>query len=386
MLFRSYLYEVSEVLQRSARQTKICFSCRYYPIISRNSGFEIRMEKENQDDISDYIDRELLIRIQAGKRKSSIDDLKLLQSNISSGADGVFLWATLVVPLVAIKYNGGKSTKYILEMLRKVPPELDSIYEHILKTLINDEDREDSLHLMQWICFANRPLSVTDLRYALASDDLAIHEFQNSARDSEGFVDDDAQMEQQITSLSGGLVEIRDHRYSKVVQFIHQSVNDTFLLKGGFTWLGLDDKVDAVGQGHHRLAKSCVNFLKLGEAQDINPSEFIATKVRTEWHPFLEYATTSWFLHAEIAESKGVPQTNLIQQFEWPTGRYFNLWNGMFQGIDSYNPRCPELASTLLHISAASNLQSIVAKLLEVTTPLEVDAGENTPLRSKSVV
>ncbi|KFZ11275.1 hypothetical protein V502_07637 [Pseudogymnoascus sp. VKM F-4520 (FW-2644)] len=358
----TYLHEVSEVLQGSASQTKICFSCRHYPIISRNSGFEICMENENQDDISDYIKREFSRRIHEDKRKSWIYDLKLLQSSISSGADGVFLWATLMVPLVAIKYNDGKGTKYILGMLRSLPPDLGSIYEHILKTLINDEDQEDSLHLMQWICLASRPLSLTDLRYALASDDLAIHEFQNSAQDSEGFVDDDAQMEQQITSLSGGLVEIRDYHNSKVVQFIHQSVNDTFLLKGGFKWLGLDDKVDAVGQGHHRLAKSCANFLKLGEVQEINPSQFMITDVSREWYPFLEYATKSWFLHAQIAESKGVLQTGLLQQFEWP------------------DRRCPGLESTLLHTSAASNLQSIVKKLLTVTTASELDAGGNTPL------
>ncbi|OBT66968.1 hypothetical protein VE03_04238 [Pseudogymnoascus sp. 23342-1-I1] len=371
----AYLHEVSVVLQRSARQTKICFSCRHHPIIGFNSGFEICMEKENQDDISAYIDRELSIRIQARKRKSWEEDLKRLQSKVSDSADGIFLWATLMVPLVVTRYNDGKTIAYILEMLRRVPSELGSTYEYILKTLINEEDREDSLHLMQWICFANEPLSLTDIRYALASDDLKIHEFQNFARDSEGFVDDDAQMEQQITGLSGGLVEIRDHHYSKVVQFIHQSVNDTFLHNGGFQWLGLNDKADAVGQGHNRLTKSCVNFLKLGEVQEV-----MQVHESIEWLPFLIYATKSWILHAEIAEGKDILQTDLIQQFEWPNGRYFNHWNDMFQEIDAIHPKCPEFTSTLLHVSAASNLQSIVRKLVEVTIPSEADAGGDTPL------
>ncbi|KFY07164.1 hypothetical protein V492_07388, partial [Pseudogymnoascus sp. VKM F-4246] len=374
----NYLYEVNEVLEESPRQTKICFSCRHYPIVSRNSGFEICVEKENQGDISNYVGRELSLRIQARAK----DDLGLLQTKISSGADGIFQWAKLMVPQVATKYNNGKSTKHILDMLHRVPPELDSVYEHILKTLISDENRKDSLHLMQWICFANEPLSLTDIRYALASDESVIHEFQNSARDSEGFVDNDAQMEQQITSLSGGLVEIRDHRRSKVAQFIHQSVNDTFLLKGGFKWLGLDDKVDAVGQGHHRLTKSCVNFLKLGEVQGIDPSDIEAAKRSIEWYPFLIYAIKSWFLHAEMAESKGVLQIDLIQRFEWPNGRYFNHWVSMFRQIDQYDSKCPELESTLLHVSAASHLQSIVGELLEVTSPSEVDARGNTPLHS----
>lgn len=66
----TYLHEVSDLLQRSTCQTKICFSCRHHPIIGFSSGFEICMEKENQDDISDYITRKLSVHIQARRRKS----------------------------------------------------------------------------------------------------------------------------------------------------------------------------------------------------------------------------------------------------------------------------------------------------------------------------
>ena len=338
----TYIYDVNEELQGSARQTRICFSCRHYPIFSLNIGFEVCMEKENDDDISACINQELLKHIQAPERQSRADNVKVLQRQVSSSASGVFLWASLMVPLVAKEYNKGKSLKHVLETLQRAPPDLGSIYEHILKTLIDAEDRKDSLHLMQWICLADRLLSLTELRYALALDDSAIYEFQNSARDSEGFVEDDTRMEQLITSLSGGLIEVRDHHGSNVVQFIHQSVNDS-LLKGGFEWLGLDSRADVVGQGHHRLARSCVNYLKLGEVQEIKLLSSSRSQGTRQNPPFLEYAIQSWFLHAQTAESKGITQNDLIQRFDWPDAHYFHHWIDMFQAIDesSLNPGDP---------------------------------------------
>jgi ankyrin repeat domain-containing protein 50 len=365
----NYIHEVHEELQSSVRQTWICFSCRHFPILTRNIGIEVCMEKQNEEDISAYVNRELSARIHERKRPSWAHDLRALQNQIASSARGVFLWAGLMAPLVAKKYNDGKSLKHVLEELRRAPPDLNFIYRHILTTQVDAEDREHSLHLMQWVYLAERPLSLTELRYSLALDDSAIHEFQNSVQDSEYFVEDDARMEQLITSLSGGLVEVTDHGDSNVVQFIHQSVNDS-LLKGGFEWLGLESRQDAIGQGHDRLTKSCVNYLKLGEVRGVKLNRRY-DRPKTQNPPFLEYAITSWFRHAQTAEEKGFAQSDLIRRFEWPDTYYFDHWIEMYRAIDEYHHNCPKLLTTLLHTSAASNLQSIVQELLATGPILE---------------
>jgi ankyrin repeat domain-containing protein 50 len=349
----------------------MCFSCRHYPIVSRNIGFEVCMEEQNEYDISTCVNRQLLERMHEPKRLSWADDLKSLQSNIASRARGVFLWASLMVPIVMKEYNKGKSLTDVLKTLKRIPSDLRSIYEHILQTLIDIEDRKDSLHLMQWICLAVKPLSLTELRYALALDDSVLHEIQSSPRDSEGFVEDDGRMKLLVTSLSGGLAEVRDHHDSNHVQFIHQSVND-FLLSGGFEWPGTECLVDFAGQGHHRVTRSCVNYLKLPEVQEIELLSFednersnkqdLRRKVQRV--PFLEYAVKSWSLHAEMAENKDIPQNDLIQRFEWPATRYFHRWIDLFLVTDEDNHRCPGRFATLLHISAASNLRSITHELL----------------------
>ncbi|KFY26104.1 hypothetical protein V493_04270 [Pseudogymnoascus sp. VKM F-4281 (FW-2241)] len=367
----AYIYEVYEVLQKSASQTRICFSCRNYPIVSLNVGLELYMEDENKNDILAYVNNELAKHIHAHKRPSREDDLKLLQCEISSRASGVFLWIHLIIPIVAKDYNDGKSIDQVLSTLQSAPYNLRSIYEHILKDLIADEGRKDTLHLMQWICLATRPLSVKEIRYALALDDLAIHKSQNSARDSLDFVEDDATMELRITSLSGGLVEVRHHQQLKTVQFMHQSVSDT-LFTGGFEWLGLNSRIDVVGQGHHRLARSCVNYLKLGEVQNVGLSYGQSL-------PLLDYAIAYWFVHAQKAECSGIDQTGLIERFEWPRAGYLDRWIEMSQW--SMRSTCPMLKSTLLHISASSNLLGITKKLLLSTSLLEMkDEIGDTPL------
>jgi hypothetical protein len=305
----NYIYELHEKFQSSAGQTRICFSCRHYPILSRNIGFEVCMEKQNEEDILTCVCRELSEKIQQHQRLSWADDLKALQNQIANSAHGVFLWASLMVPLVAKEYNKGKSLKHVLKMLHKAPPDLDSIYKYILTTLVDVGDRKDSIHLIQWISLAKRPLSVTEVRYALALDDSAIHEVHDSVQESEGFVKDDSQMKQLITSLSGGLVEVKEHHNSNVVQFIHQSVNDS-LLNGGFEWLGIKSPQDVVGEGHHRLTRSCVNYLKLEKVQEVELFTRYSRR-QTQIPPFLEYATKFWFLHAQEAESKDIAQNDL---------------------------------------------------------------------------
>ncbi|RDW94780.1 hypothetical protein BP5796_00543 [Coleophoma crateriformis] len=368
----TYIYEVHEMLQNSAGRTNICFSSRQYPIYSRNMGTEICMEKENGSDISDYINVELAKCLQENSRQSWLDDLETLQSQVTSTADGVFLWARLIIPLIAKQYNKGKSLNQVQQMLHELLPDLSSIYEHTLKNLIDDEDQADSLHLMQWVCLATRPLSLTELRYALALDDSAFQESQNSVSDSQGFVEDDLRMKQLITSLSGGLIEVRDHYYHQgFVQFIHQSVNDT-LLKGGFKWLGLESEADVVGKGHQRLTKSCINYLKLEEVQELRFSGLDRDQIAMQAHPFLDYAIKSWSLHAQMAEQKGISQIHLIQKFEWPGERYFKRWIDIYQAIDKDNERCPQPSTTFLHTSAALSLSSVIEELLDRGQDLEV--------------
>lgn len=376
----TYLHEVNEQLLQSKHATSICFACRHYPIVRTSDGIQICVEDENFTDISAYALSELRRQIHPRDQNLGSDHLNELQERISNKASGVFLWVALVIPAIAKQYNEGRSVEEILGGLEKAPSDLKTIYEHILG-LVDPKFRRQTLHLMEWICLAERPLSLTELRFALAMDDSSIHPYQESAQGSTGFVENDMRMKDMTIGLSGGLAEVKLHHEVHIVQFIHQSVND-FLLKDGFAWLDQNSSGNAAGRGHDRLAKSCINYLKLGEVERAASSSFLNKSSLKANLPFLRYSTESWVLHAEKAERGNVPQRDIIQRFQWPTALYFTNWIKLSRTISKkYGPWRPEAYVTLMHVAAASNLESIVAALLDSNTPLEAkDVVGNTAL------
>ena len=86
----------------------------------------------------------------------------------------VFLWACLMIPIVAKQYNDWISLDTILSTLRQVPSDLDDIYRQILADVVYTEKRPLTLLLMQWIFLAKDPLSVTQFRHAMTSNDSSV--------------------------------------------------------------------------------------------------------------------------------------------------------------------------------------------------------------------
>ena len=89
-LVRSFERSV-EAAGSSAAKLRVCWSSRYYPHISLQSsrGSTLRLDQENTEDIRRYVHEELPDRMNAR--------LPFLRSDIMFKAQGVFLWAVLVV-------------------------------------------------------------------------------------------------------------------------------------------------------------------------------------------------------------------------------------------------------------------------------------------------
>jgi hypothetical protein len=326
----SYFHTLNDRLSSTNGSTRICISCRDYPVTATIPGLEVRVEENNQEDISSFIRDELHFILRREEVSSEVNAWSELKDDLLRKASGVFQWARLVVPLV-IKYDSdGESLPYIRRQLLDVPEGLGAVYEHILKNVIEPRNRKRALHLMQWICLAERPLSTTELRYAMASDDMNVHLSQNYCKDAKDFVESDIRMERLVTSLSGGLAEVRQQGYhGQLVQLIHKSVSD-FLISDGFQFLfaianetfhqGLDHSVrlstnEIIGKSHDRLLRSCLNYLKLGEIQ-LKDNRLLRKWIMKGKFPFITYATRFLFTHAENAESYGTLQYHLVQHLE----------------------------------------------------------------------
>ncbi|KAK8226901.1 hypothetical protein HDK77DRAFT_487248 [Phyllosticta capitalensis] len=135
---------------------KVCVSCRYYPNLFTR-GLRIPVEKGNRQDIATYVKHEL----------SSLRDIEQtgIEHQIITRAQGIFQWAVLVSFKAIQMSKAGKTAKMIESAIADVPKSLDKLYEGLL--LENEDDREQTLRLFQWICYREEPLNLLQLRWVL---------------------------------------------------------------------------------------------------------------------------------------------------------------------------------------------------------------------------
>jgi len=387
-----FFHVLNDKIGETRSTAKICISCRHYPITAKIPGLDVVVENHNQDDISKYVRATLQSEVRREPGDLDSETWRELEEKIIMKAAGIFQWARLVIPIVLDHYHDGDSRAEIFRILATVPDELEDVYEYILSKIIKPYFRKRTLHLMQWIFLAERPLTVTEMRYAIASDDIHGSPPPIACADVKDFVESDDLMVLVVTSWSGGLAEVQNHEGKKIVQFIHQSVND-FFLSGGLIFLEsvstgiagtrntkralVSSEDDIIGRSHDRLARSCITYFKL---EDVQLSQMLGTTLNLELLPFLDYATKSWFLHAEKAERLGITQATLIEQFA-PPPEILTKWIKTYILMDEFSIYCPQEGAKLLHVASGANLKTVVSVLLQQNADIEeADIWGNRPL------
>ncbi|KAL8310357.1 hypothetical protein RB597_010277 [Gaeumannomyces tritici] len=244
----------------SFKQLRICFACRHYPILDQDGVFEICLENENRKDISTYVQGSLSA-LSVGT-KSPIPDL------ITVRAEGVFLWACLVVKRVLELEREAETSENIEAELRFIPRELDELYQGLIRNM-----RPASLKLMQWICFAVPPPSIGELPWAMALEANRPCRPPRECQSGTGYESDNGRMKRRVQMLSCGLAEVTSSSDAQVVQFIHQSVKD-FLVEKGLSALesGLTSTGLAIEMAHHRLSSAATTAIVLGASRTSSPS------------------------------------------------------------------------------------------------------------------
>jgi len=134
----------------------------------QESHHVIKMQDENTGDISrfadDFLNRDAKL---TGKTLNEASDY------ITKHAQGVFVWVRLVrSELVRCAETGYRGSE-IFEVLRGLPRELEPFYQRMFNTLENGLPQEirDGIRLFEFVLFALRPLTVEELRDALAVPD-----------------------------------------------------------------------------------------------------------------------------------------------------------------------------------------------------------------------
>jgi ankyrin repeat protein len=363
---------------------KICFSCRHYPIITLENGLTVLVEDENGRDIESYVQEELEIA------QLSAEKLFELKSKIVQRASGVFQWVVLVTQMAIKDCRQGRNVKKALDSIRCMPKELHKLYELILHQ-ISKESVAESLHMLQWMCFAERPLTITELRFAWVVDEKSPYSCIRDCTSSTEYAEDDDEMEKRLKTLSGGLAEIKRHGKFRIAQLIHQSVND-YLVPGGLERLSHNCSHDPgssmIGAAQFRLSRSCINYLKMTEIQswketkgvEINGYEMESLELQSCF-PFLRYSAAYWLFHAQKAEKEGVGQQDLLELLQWQSSNFVQKWchlNELAARVPSDDPKCyTEWYTSLFHVAAKYNLKSALAAMLSGPEETKIDTPDN---------
>ncbi|KAJ4180948.1 hypothetical protein NW759_017219 [Fusarium solani] len=368
-------------LPSTGSQFHICFTCRHYPILDQACQLEICLEDENAQDISTYVRAQLSVSREL--TASKIPDL------IAKHAQGVFIWARLVVDRIVDLDNGGAGLKKIEDEIYSIPPDLDDLYHDLIR---NVDERSASLKLIQWICFTMRPLSLDELRWAMIVDADYPHKSLLECKSTKDYIADSGRMKRRVQTLSCGLAEVTSD--TKVVQFIHQSVKDFFVQKG-LSALDENAKPDfVVGSAHHRLSRTCIRYLAMEEIgrsanhkrNDMFFESHKGDDMISEF-PFLYYATTSWVAHTKQSDARSVPQEDLLEYFAGPLTTLVERWVRIYRILERYSDDCPPEGTSLIHVMSRHGVVGALWAILKKADQvgINIDAKDSygrTPLSS----
>ena len=332
----------------------ICFSCRHYFNVALENGLEVCVEDENHDDIETYIQNTIENAVQDKKTAEVIRE-EIVQRSL-----GNFQWTVLVLPGVVNLYRNGSSLKTIKRRVQTIPSELRELYQELLEA-IPDEELPYSLRLMQWICFAVRPLSLEELRFATIIDANTSYRTISDCQNAEecDYAETDEQMKRRIRYLSRGLAEAKQHKNMWIAQFIHQSVKDYFV-QSGLQILNKHSSESAVGCAHFQLSRSCIKYMAMKEIR--NRSRSYDQNLIFDF-PLLRYAISYWISHVEEVEKERMPQSDLLNYFHPPSSDLLRFWIHMCDKIGSYEFFGD---TTLVHIASKYCLLSVLNAILNL--------------------
>ena len=295
--FANFLQELADTSYDANSKVNICISSRWYPTVTIRYCAEIFVDIMNRKDIKRYVSRELN---QYGFIPSETHKIK---DSLTSKAEGVFLWARLVLSSVARAFDAGMNLDLssFLSYLAELPKPLDELFERILEKS-SLRERDCALRLFQWAVLAQRPLSADEWIHILAFvEEPDLHSFE-AWREGRYGVRNTEQLAKRLRNMTGGLLEVVLQEFSQednhsefvssmrplslasigsaragsmethgpvnfVVRFMHLSACQYFLTGNGFKVLGQKAPPACFGAGHIYIAGVCLLYAQLDEIE-----------------------------------------------------------------------------------------------------------------------
>jgi hypothetical protein len=280
-------WELANSLRNWASSTdiKICVSSRphteFMHTFSDSPNFRLRLHELTRADISRFASAMFEKDINFDRVK---DMYTYLVQDVVETANGVFLWARLVVRSLLEGVGHHDSQSALQEKLNSIPKELDELFAKLLGT-IKPSDRKRSDQML-FIATGDPPgYSVNALAYTWL-EDLNDPNFPFSSP-TQGYSDDEikkrhSDLRPQLDSLSKGLLEmVPDARgsgdifFGYKVQFFHRTVRD--YLRDDSRQRQFQDRLPDFNRGgvYLRLSFAELKFVRTKQSYLVPGSNFL---------------------------------------------------------------------------------------------------------------
>ena len=275
-------------------------------------------------------------------------------TSLECRANGSFLWAALALEVLDRMENGVDLAKAI----ESIPSTVDGIYQKRLRA-IPPQNVDAVQKIFSWLTVAIRPLSLSELKEALAVDlDLS----HLRAHTAEAVVRAETQSPNKIIShLCGSLVTIGE---TGVVRLRHPSLRKYLLSTEG----SRRNSRSTILEAHELIARTCLALLTSDAKKNTSMFGIRSSSLGTAVSPstLTNYAAANWLLHYRLAETHSRLLAGTLHGCLFVTldnaCEYLNLPS---------SGRSDQIANTTMHISAAHGLVSLTRMCLEMGTDSE---------------
>ncbi|KAI1037941.1 hypothetical protein LB505_001586 [Fusarium chuoi] len=309
----SKLVEKSQIPTKDHTTThglRIIFSSTPYPMKDPFPRSCIQVDEKNGPSLRKHLEGQL----------SNID--LNTQRLVSTKAGSSFISARLIVNHIKL-FGPGQSS--LVQQPSPTPTPISFLFGAYFQDMAH-QGNNGLLSLFKWCCLSSRPLSLPELRVALALDALpkavSIKELsQTDYLTRYGF---DENFQSWIKTTSWGLLEVVTVGGQKVVKAMHDSVSDFFISKGldilSYKAQAASAAASPLQQAHHFIATCLLRYLAI-----LPKEQKWESMVRTDPALRLVGYAASWSYHITSAGLGKQEASKLLKVLGWPSDQTLNV-------------------------------------------------------------
>jgi ankyrin repeat protein len=365
------LLQLSQLQDKSG--ANLFMTSRFIPDIMERFERDLRIEiRANEHDVRRYIEGHLDELPRFVRR--DLDLQQEISSSIVKAIDGMYVAPYNVVEdpinytrflLAQLHLNslkGKRAPTAVRDALKKLPTgteSYDRAYSDAMERIEGQLSDEEALakEALSWITCAKRPLTTTELQYALAIK-VGQAEFDEGNKPD---IED-------IVSVCAGLVTIDEE--SGIIRLVHYTTQEYFERRQKHWFPTADFDITAI----------CVTYLSFtvfGSGSCLTDSSF---EERLQRNPLYDYAAHYWGHHACQIRSPHSKIVDFLQhEMNMEAATQAMLVRKLYSGQSDYSQDFPRQI-TGLHLSAYFGITEIAAILLDCADPNSKDTNDQTPL------